>query len=187
MKEFFDKFGNLKGASFIGIRNYANKYGEVADLSVIANVDIKNAKEKDLETLKALTDKDLQDIANETSLPLETLQVALTEMIASAEKNLSANMDEHTNQSKAQADAYIHLTPAVKLHKESMNVFVSGFLNNKKVIVEGEYPKRNKRVKTLCKDAIGKHVDLRMNKYRQYKVGNMDKINITGSTLSFED
>jgi len=186
MKQFFDKFQNLKGASFIAIKNYSNKYGEIADLVVNANVNIRNAKEKDLQTLKSLTENDLQDIANETSLPLETLQVALNELIASAEKNLSADMNEHTNQSKAQSDAYIHLTPAVKLHKDTLNVFVSGFLNNKKVIVEGEYPKRNKRVKTLCKEAIGKHVDLRMNKYRQYNIGSMGQINITGETLQLK-
>ena len=186
MKQFFDKFQNLKGASFIAIKNYSNKYGEIADLVVNANVSIHNAKEKDLQTLKSLTDKDLQDIANETSLPLETLQVALAEMIASAEKNLSADMNEHTNQSKAQAEAYIHLTPSVKMHKDTMNVFVSGFINNKKVIVEGEYPQRKKREKTLCKDAIGKHVGLRMNKYRQYNIGNIDQINITGETLTLK-
>jgi hypothetical protein len=183
MKKFFDKFGDLKGASFISIKKYINKHKEMANLVLLANVNIHNAKVKDLETLKSLTDKDLVDISKAYNLPFETLQVALSEMITSAEKNLSKDLNEHTNQSKAQADAYLHLTPAVKLHKETMNVFVSGFINSKTVLVEGTYPTVNKRVKTKCKDAIGKHVDLRMNKYRQYNIGNMDKINITGGTI----
>ena len=183
MKEFFDKFGNLKGAKFIGIEKYSNKYGEVSNISLLTNVSIKNAKEKDLQSLKSLTDKDLHTIAEKNNLPLETIKVALGEMIESAEKNLSADMNEHTNQSKAQSDAYIHLDNSIRLHKESMNVFVSGFFNNKTVLVEGEYPKRNKRVKTLCKEAITKYCDLRMSKYRQYNIGSMDKLNITGTTL----
>lgn len=184
MKAFFDKFGSLNSASFIGIDNYSNQYGEVANISLLANVNVRNAKQKDLDTLKSVTDNDLNDIAVAYTLPTATLKVALSEMIASLTKNLSENMDERTNQSKAQADAYIHLTDSVRMHKESMDVFVSGFLNQKTVLIEGEYPTRNKREKTLCKDAIAKHCDLRMNKYRQYKVGNMDAIKITGTTLT---
>lgn len=183
MKAFFDKFSGLKSASFIGIENYSNKYGEVANVSLLTNIDVTNAKEKDLATLKSLTDDDLKSIARSYTLPVETIEVALNELIASAVKNLSTDKSERTNQSKAQADAYIHLTPAVRMHKETMDVFVAGFMNNKTVLVEGEYPVVNKREKTLCKDAIGKHCDLRMKKYRQYKVGQMSKINITGSTL----
>ena len=197
MKEFFDRFGSLNGAKFIGINGYTNKHGEVANLTVNANVNIRNAKEKDLNTLKSLTEKDLDDITlgmflinppdikeNEEYKKLRsTMDVALKELIASAEKNLSADMDERTNQSKAQTEAYIHICPSVKLHKDTMNIFVEGFLNNKTVLVEGEYPVRNKREKTKCKDAIAKHCDLSMNKYRMYNVGSMESIKMTGNTL----
>lgn len=183
MKTFFNKFQSLKSASFIGIKNYENSHGEIADINLLVNAKIEQAKKKDLETLKSLTDQDLQDIANTYTLPVETLKVALGELIASAEKNLSENFEDRSNQSKGQVDAYINLTPAVKLHKETMNLFVNGFQNSKKIIVEGEYPKTNKREKTLCKDAIKKHCDLRMNKYRQYNLGSIENINITGDTL----
>lgn len=183
MKAFFDKFGGLKSASFIGLENYENSYGEVSNLSVLVNVDTKTAKQKDLATLKAVTESDLQDIANSKGLPMDTLKVALSELITSAEKNLSENPEDRTAQSQAQTEAYIHLTPAVKLHKDTLNVYVTGLVNHKTVIVEGEYPTVNKREKTLCKEAIKRHCDLRMEKYRTYNVGSMDKINITGSTL----
>lgn len=162
-----------------------NKHGEVANLTVNANVNIRNAKEKDLNTLKSLTEKDLEDIALSMSEKpdMEVLKTALSEMIASAEKNLSADMAERTNQSKAQTEAYIHICPSVKLHKDTMNIFVEGFINNKTVIVEGEYPVKNKREKTKCKDAIGKHCDLSMNKYRMYNVGSINSIKMTGNTL----
>lgn len=224
MKEFFDRFGSLNGAKFIGINGYTNKHGEVANLTVNANVNIRNAKEKDLNTLKSLTEKDLDDITlgmflinppdikeNEEYKKLRsTMDVALKELIASAEKNLSADMDDRTNQSKAQTEAYIHICPSVKLHKETMNIFVEGFLNNKTKVgvvcpecgtmgntnedgsftcshcgfeTESIYPVRNKREKTKCKDAIAKHCDLSMNKYRMYNVGSMESIKMTGNTL----
>ena len=187
MKAFFDKFGGLKSASFIGIENYTNKYDEIANISLLTNVDYLEAKKKDLATLKSLTDADLKDVqkSSKIELPFNVLQTALAEMIESKEKNLSENPADRTNQSKGQADAYVHLTPSVRLHKETMNVFVSGLLNHKNVLQEGTYPERNKKVKTLCKEAIAKHCDLRMEKFRQYNIGSMDKINITGSTLQF--
>ena len=183
MKEFFDKFGNLKGASFIQVKNYRNKYDEVANINLLTNIDTTNAKKTDLQTLKSLNEEDLEDIANSENLSVDTLNVALSELIKSAEKNLSENKEDRTNQSKAQADAYVHLTPAIKMHKETMNVFVSGMVNHKEVVQKGEYPTRNKREKTKCKDAIKKHCNLRMEKYRQYNVGSIDQISITGSTL----
>lgn len=183
MKLFFDKFGSLKGAKFIGLKNYTNKYGEVAIISLLTNINVKNAKENDLQKLKAVTDDDLTSISKKKNLSLDVLKTALSELIASAEKNLSENVEDRTAGSKAQADAYIHLSPSVRLHKDTMNVYVTGFINSKTVIVEGEYPETKKREKTLCKEAIKKHADLRMEKFRNYKVGSMDEINITGSTL----
>ena len=133
--------------------------------------------------LKADTKENLKELANSYTLPLDIMEIALEEMINSGEKNLSENKEDRTNQSQAQTDAYIHLTPSIKMHKETMNVFITGLLRNKNVLVKVEYPERNKRVKTLCKDAIKKHCKLRMEKQRMYNVGQLDKINITGSTL----
>jgi len=185
MKDFFDKFGGMRSASFIGIKGYENQHGEVADINLLVNVDVTEAKKKDLNTLKSVTEADLETISGEKNLPMATLKVALAEMIASGEKNLSSDKSKRTNQSVAQADAYLHLTPAVRMHKETMNVHVAGFLQEggKTVLVEGVYPVRNKREKTLCKDAIAYHCDLRMKKYKQYKIGQMDAIKVTGSTL----
>ena len=186
MKLFFDKFDSLKGASFIGINNYTNKFKEVSNLNVLTGVNITNAKEKDLESLKNLNRNDLDKISEKDSLDIEVLKVALDELITSGEKNLSFDRSEKTNQSIGQAEAYIHLTNSVKMHKETTNIFVTGFINNKTVLVEGEYPKTNKRIKTICKDAIKLYCGLRMNDYRQYNVGSMDNLNITGSTLQMK-
>ena len=110
---------------------------------------------------------------------------AHTELLTSAEKNLSAKKEEHTAQSKAQADAYMYIegVKGVKIHKETMQVYVIGLINNKTVIVKGEYPTKNKRDKTLCKDAIKKHLELRAEKYRQYNVGSMDMLNVSGTSF----
>jgi len=179
-------FNTMKSAEFVGIKGYTNKQNEVADLVILTNINWTNAKEKDLSTLKSLTDADLSDIAAQYSLPVETLKVALAELIDSAEKNLSEDLNEHTAQSVAQVDTYIHLTPAIKLHRETLEVYVCGMVNNKTVLVPGEYKTVNKREKTLCKEAITKHCDLRAGKYREYKIGQMERFTITGQTIQMK-
>ena len=183
-KEFFSKFENFRNSTFIGIENYRNSYGEQANINLLTNINVRNAKEKDLNTLKSLTDKDLEKIAKKKDLPIDTMKVALNELIASAEKNLSENIEDRTTQSKAQTEAYIQITPAIKLHKETLNVYVTGMVEKKTVIVPGTYPERKKRVKTLCKDAIKKYANLRMSKYRSLILGNFDKIKVTGDTIT---
>ena len=183
MKNFFDKFNNLNGAKFIGIKRYENSYGEVADLSVLVNVSVENMKKNDLEKLKAITVADLNKLAEEKNLNAETMHKALSELIASGEKNLSKKKEDRTVASQAQTDAYLQLTKGVRMHKETMQVYVFGMVQSKKIIIEGDYPATNKREKTICKDTIKKHFDLRSDKVRQYKVGEFDQLKVDGTTF----
>ena len=185
MKAFFDKFSGLNGAKYIGIEGYENKFGEIANFKINVNISSLSAKEKDLESLKAVTNDDLQGIAEENNYPMETMEKALNNLITRGEKNISKNKEDRTNQSKGQDDAYLYLTNGVKMHKESLTMFVVGLRETKKVIVEGVYEDKEdtRRELTKCQDAIKKHCDLRMLRFREFEVGQMDAINITGTTL----
>jgi len=184
MKNFFDKFNGLNGAQFIGIKNYVStKTGEVANFIVLTNYSVMEAKKKDLQTLESLTHNDIEDIAEAKELSKEVVFEALTELIASARKNLSENLEDRTVNSQAQTDAYLHIGKSLKINKTNMEVFLVGMFIDKQVIVPGKYPKVNSRPKTIAKKAIAKHCDLRMNKYRNLKVGQIDRINVDGSTL----
>lgn len=185
MKKFFDKFQSLKGASFISVNGYENSAGEIANLIINTNISVKNAKVKDLETLKNVTEKDIADISLSSGIGIDVLNSALSELVTKAEQNLSEKIEDRSTQSKAQADTYIHLTPAIKMHKETLQIYVTGMRERKTVIKPGEYKKVNSRPLTLAKNAIKRHCDLRMEKYRTFKIGNMNEIKINGDTLSF--
>lgn len=183
MKSFFDKFGNLKGAKFLGIKGYENKNGEVANLTILVNFSVEKAKANDLEKLKALTVVELSKLAEDNNLNKDVMLKAHEELIASGEKNLSEDVKDRNVNSQAQTDAYLHLTKGLKMHKETMDVFIYGLVNTKTILVHGEYPARNKREKTVCREVITKHCKLRMNKYRQYNVGNLEQLKIDGTTF----
>ena len=182
-KEILKKFESLKSASFVGIKGYTNNHGEIADITLNTNVSTETAKQKDFETLKSLNESDLKTIAENCGQNLDLVKTALSELLASAEKNLNENLNERSNQSIGQIEAYVNLGNGLKIHIDTMDVTICGFQNQKKVIVEGVYPKTNKQAKTICKDAIKKHCDLRMEKYRTYKLGKIDALKITGDTI----
>lgn len=181
-KAFFDKFSGLKGCKFVGIKGYTNKHGEVADLTILTNFNVNNAKEKDLMTLKSLTDKDLKSIQIEANIDIDIIKTALSELITSGEKNL--NEETKTNQSKAQEDAYIYITKSVKMHKDTHDIYIVGQRHTKKIIVNGNHPIVNSRPKTIAKNTIKKYCNLSMERYRTYKAGNLNTIQITGDTIT---
>jgi hypothetical protein len=174
------KFDEIKGAKFITIKGYeSSTSGEVANHTINVNVSVENAKKADLEYLKSITESQLGLIAESFNAPFELAEKALNELIVSAERNLSK--DNRTNQSVGQTDAFVQLGKGLKIHKDTMEVYVSGFANNKHVIVEGVYPTSNKQLKTLIKDEIRK--GFKMRKFRTFKIGHADSISVSGSTV----
>lgn len=182
MTNLFKKFAELKGAKFVGINGYTNKQGETSNQVINCNVNIENAKRADLVTLLAFPASKLNDIANEVGATKEQALMALEQLVESSKKNLSK--DERTAQSEAQSDAYTQLGTGLKFHNETGDLYVSGFANNKTVLVEGEYKAVKSSPKTLVKKAIQK--TLKMSKYRSFKlsdVGTSTNITVTGSTV----
>ena len=173
------KFDSLNGAKYITINGYKSKTGEVANHNINVNVNIHNAKVKDLETLKKYPVAELLAIADKAGADFDTAMQAVSELIVSKERNLTEN--DRTAQSKAQTDSYVQLGKGLKLHKDSMNIYVSGFANSKTIIVEGEHKSVNSKPKTLVKKAIEK--TLKMSKFRNFNVGNADSLTITGDTI----
>jgi len=179
-KNLIDKFASLKGAKFIGIQGYRNQYGEIANHILNVNVNIRKAKEKDLQTLKSFSHELLQHYCAEHNVRIEIGMQALKELIRSAERNLTD--DNQTAHSIGQTETYISLGKGLRLRKETLEVYLSGFANSKEVLVEGNYPSTNKQAKTIIKDEIRKY--LKMNKFKHFNLGKVDTISVTGDTIT---
>jgi hypothetical protein len=184
MKKFINKFKSLNGTSFISINNYlSKKSGEVANHILNVNVSVMNAKQSDLQTLIGCNDKDLKRISRLTKIAVEVLRISLAEMLTSAEKNCSANIEDRTAQSQAQSNTYFNITPAIRVHLETFEVFIFGQHISKTVIVEGEYKPVNSSAKTLGKQAITKYFDLKTSKFREFSLGNISHLKVAGDTI----
>lgn len=183
LKRFFDGMENLNGAKFITIKGYKSETsGELADHNILTNISVMSAKQKDFETLKSA---DLEVVTKKSakSIALDVFKVALSEMLTSAEKNLSENKEDRTAQSQAQTEAYINLSNAIKIHKETGNIHIFGMAMSKNVIVAGTYKQVNSSDKTIAKKEITKSLELRGGKFRTFILGNVNEVKMNGETL----
>jgi len=183
-KSLFSNFENLNGVTFIAINEYLSKTtGEIANHVVNVGLSVKNVKENDLAKLLKCTGGDLEEISGNTGIDYDTCNTALDEMIASAKKNLSEKVEDRTAQSQGQTDAYIFITSAIRLHKDTQELHVFGQGISKKVIVEGEYKTVNSSDKTLAKKAITKALNLSAGKFRDFLIPNVKSVKMNGETL----
>jgi hypothetical protein len=184
MKNLVKKFQSLKSATFISINNYlASTSGELANHVVNVNISVQNAKESDLQKLKNCTPADLKSIATATGISFETVSLAYSEMLTSAIRNLSENKEDRTAQSQGQTGAYFNITPAIRVHLDTMTVHVFGQAISKTVLIKGEYKSVNSSDKTLAKNAIKKTLELRSDKFRDFILGNADALKVNGDTI----
>jgi hypothetical protein len=183
MKTLLKEFEDLKTAQFIGIKEYHSKTtGEVANHVLNAGFKYANAVQKDLKALQSATNEDIKAIASDI-FDVELVKKAIEKLTASLVKN--QNSETQSNQSKAQQDAYFHITNGIKLHKETLKVHVYALHVSKKVITPGEYKKVNSRELTLAQNAVKKYFNFSTSKYRQFIVDKKhltSKINISGNS-----
>lgn len=185
-KDIFDGLEKLGKGQFVSIPNYANSKGEVASYVINGNVTYQNVKENDNKKLHECSAEILQTVSTEKEIDIETVFKAWQELVASSDRNLNAESEQRTAQSKAQADAYINIGKGLKLHKKSEKFHLDGLIISKKVIIEGNYPQVNSRPKTIAKNAIKKALDLQSRKYRSFilEQDNVHFVNLSGMTAN---
>lgn len=176
---------NIKGTSFVGVKNYTNKEGECSNQTFVVGINYENLLKNDLEKLLNF---DLSTL--ETSIDKEIVQTAYNELVDSLKKRLAdeetkakllAENDATIVASEAQKAAYTHLAKGLKM--QDNHLYIYGLMVRKQVIKAIEYKKRNSAPKTVAKNLIKKAADLRETKYKQFKLGRLEELNIAGITI----
>ena len=180
----------IKGTSFVGVRNYENLKGEESNQTFNVGVTYANVLQYDLDALRNF---DISTLADKHSMA--DLTKGYAELLLSLEKRtadeqtkadlLKAN-DETMLRSKAQTDAYIHVAKGLKakLENDVFVLYIYGFMVRKTILKKGEYKQVNSKPLTLAKNAITKAAGLKEAKYRNFKLGKLEDIKISGVTIS---
>lgn len=175
----------INGTSFVGVRNYENSKGEVSNQTFLVGINYANLLKNDLETLKAF---DIKPLINKYDK--EIVSKAYNELLTSLIKRtatevekeiLRASNDSTMNRSDAQANAFENVAKGLKTKDEALYIY--GLSVRKEVLVKGNYPSVNSQLKTIVKNEIKKSANLKETKYKQFKLGNLEELNIQGVTI----
>lgn len=167
VREILKNFSEINGALFVGIREYeAKTTGEIANHVVNANFSYANAVQKDIEKLQNATNEDVKIIVSKFNVDTDLVKQAIDKLLTSFLNN--QNKETQSNQSKAQQDAYIHVTNSIKMNKETHNFHIYALSINKTVLVKGEHKQVNSRPLTIAQNAVKKYFDFTTAKYRNF-------------------
>lgn len=167
LKKAIDK--SITNVSFVSIRNYENKFGEIANHLINVGISYEKSKEKDIQFLKELNVNSIESKSNKT-----LLEQARLELISSFEK-------PEINRSEAQKDAYTPIIKGVKVHNQTGELYIFGYRENKTILQEGNYPIVNSKPITIAKNELRKL--LRTGKYTQYVISSIGEVRTNGEIL----
>lgn len=163
----------VKGTSFVGIRNYENKQGEVSNQTLLVGINFENVLKHDFKVLK--------DKQNDLFLELEKnhskelITEAYKKVYDSLEKRLSDETikeelrlkgDSTILASDAQIDAFTHIAKGVKIHKDTNQIHIFGLVVKKTILKPIEYKTVNSRELTIVQNKIKKFCEFKQDKYR---------------------
>lgn len=179
----------IKGTSFVGVRDYENKQGEVSNYTINVGITYENVLKNDFNSLKEKQNLIIEKLEKDYELIL--IEKAYKEIYTSLEKRLSdeqikeqlrAENDKTIAQSDAQINAYISLAKGVKLHKDSLQLHVFGLVVKKTILQPIEYKQTNSRELTIVKNKIEKICEFKQSKYRTF-IFNKAEVKMQGITL----
>ena len=165
----------IRGTSFVGVRGYENKQGEISNQTFLVGVDYNKAKKRDVAKVMGF---DLAKYIRESNTQFDDVLLAKAQT-----KILSSLQAPNKKQSDAQKESYEHIGNGVKRHIITKDVFVYGFSCKKTILQEGEYPITNSRPLTLAQKELKKAMNLTSAKYRQFKVANSGEVKMRGFDL----
>lgn len=142
------------GCAFMSFVYLSKKTQETSKYLINFGIDYRKACEIDKEALEAYE-------------PQNDLEIqAKAEML----KSLTETLTEGVSRSYTQADTFENIGKGIKQHKETGEIYIYGFIQNKEVISEAAEPKKEvkSRPLTLAKKAIEKACDFKRNKFGQF-------------------
>ena len=160
----------ITGCSFASIV-YTTVYNEKQQSIINIGIDLKVAKQKDIEWLENV------DISTlDTDLPLDIMQQAQTELLSSLK-------NPNEKRSKGNVDAFTYIGNNLKQHNITKDIYIVGFAISKKVLEEGDQKVDTRKPLTKAKDIFRN--EMKHTKYRTYNINRAEKFKVNGNTIFF--
>ena len=179
----------IKSTSFVGVRNYENKQGEISNQTILAGISYENCLLNDFKVLQEKQKEVFVILQKEFSK--EVIEKAYQNVFTSLEKRLSSEEvkealrlenDKTIALSDAQINAYKHLAKGVKMNKETLQIHIFGLVVKKTILQPIEYKEVKSRELTIVQNKIKKLCNFKQDKYKTFIFDNSE-IKMQGVTL----
>ena len=157
------------GVSFLSIKNYCNKYGEISNQLINIGISYKSQVEKDVEFLRNL------DVTE------HKWKSAMVDIIKARTTLIESFLKPSEARSNGQKDAYTIISDGIKIHNETGVLYIYGYRVKKEVLQEGSYPVVNSRKDTIAKNELRNL--LKTNNFVNFAIEIGNEIKANGETL----
>jgi hypothetical protein len=174
-QQFVSELAKLKPRStFLTLKSYRNAHQELADYSIVFHISYRSALERSVEKLEKM----------KLTEPLQ--KQAQQELLTSFRNSLNSMEDANEDLDEAYErymDDKGQYVKGVKRHKATDTLHLYGSVVYKRVLLPGDYPKRNQRALTIEKDRLRKK--LPVGAFRQFKIEPNQVDSIVVENISF--
>lgn len=159
------------GCKFVSFLYQSKGTGEVAKYQINFGIDYHAARKADREALVAYN-------------PVDEVEAAAKEKMI---KSLTETIEEGVSSSYTQKDTYESIDKGMKQHKESGELYISGFIHSKEQVEPPTNPKKkpNSSAATLAKRKIEKELDFKSTRFRTFILNpeNIGGIRVCGDVI----
>lgn len=177
-----------KGAKFARIYNYSSdvsKQSEIADHTIILNFSYSNMRKDDKETLRNF-DVNSVDVNKFNYDTLDLGGVTLTDYKNQVRNCLANALYEINNPKQREESNDVYLNDILVYNLNTNKLSILGQSVSKDTLVEADMKKVASKPLTIAKKLIMKQANLRVNKYRRYKIDNLNIVKLQGETLEIQ-
>ena len=174
--QFVSELSKLRPSStFLSLMGYRNDHSEVADYSIVFHMSYANALRRSLVALESIVPSD--DLEATAKQELQgSYQASLDKMATTPIEEIDDNYTRFFDDD----GSYVK---GIKLHTETNTLHIYGLVNNKRVLMPGQYKKINRKPLTIAKDKLRRLCPV--NKFRQFKItsNQVDRISVENLSL----
>lgn len=174
-KEILEVLRKLRpNATFLVVHKYRNEFNELSNFQIQFHVYYQGVVQKSLNKLKDY-------------VPIDAIEdIAKREMMVSFRDSLT-RMDQGDFQRIEEIYQYFwdkdKIIKGVRMHHDSGEIHINGYLVNKVILEPGKYPKHDPSAKTKAKEKLSRLLPI--DKYRQFKLSpkRFERIEVQHQTI----
>jgi hypothetical protein len=169
-QEVINRLSKIHGCRFVSLKYQSKESGEVSRYLIGMGANLDRVYRRDERVMRLV----------QPTNPLQ--EQAKKEILDSLRESLKVGIGQ--NSKYTCKDTYTNLFNGAKFHNQTKDIYLSGFLIRKEVLIPGEYKEVKSKPLTIEKQKLRRR--MKLNKIRLFALSNVKRIAFEGNKLTLE-